>query len=276
MQPGNQGQQNSGMGDKAPAQPPPYIMAVFPVPADQITNFQNQMSSFNLMPFQMPGYPQMMQFPQQPSIIPPYPTPMQMFPPHSQTPFLNPPPNIPIPTTEKESPSVQVDRPSNVNHLKDSQDSSDKKGDIQKDSSALTIEPPRERWKRKDDKEMFAFLRTHCNKAGDTIENILQRLESSADKDQEFWVYISDSIKWKGPLFMLQKRFQKLCQTKGLSIREKILLRKLYDKKKKSKEEVTLDSILYHFPGRTLKDLQIENLDEEINSYFAAFKESNN
>lgn len=142
-------------------------------------------------------------------------------------------------------------------------------------TNTLSLEPPRERWKRKDDKEMFAFLRDYCLKSGDSIENITKRLQTSKDKDNGFWVYVSNQIKWKGPLFMLQKRFQKLWNTKGLSIREKILLRKLYDKKKKAKEEISIESILYHFPGRNLEDLQIENLDDEINGYFAMFKNPN-
>jgi len=41
---------------------------------------------------------------------------------------------------------------------------------------------------------------------------------------------------------------------KGLSVREQMLLKKLYTKKQKD-SNITWESILYHFPGRTLDDL---------------------
>mmetsp|Transcript_8711 Transcript_8711/g.8249 ORF Transcript_8711/g.8249 Transcript_8711/m.8249 type:complete len:338 (-) Transcript_8711:4-1017(-) len=274
MYPNSNNQVNFGMGDKMPQQPPSVYFA-YPIPIDQFTNFQNQMGPYNILPVQLSGMPgQMIQFPQHslhPSPIGPgFPQQFASFP--QQLPMPEGTPQIAPPTPQdQEGPIVQDSQPQKFNQLKED-------GSInntENNSGALSIEPPRERWKRKDDKEMFAFLRDYCMKTGDTIDNISQRLQNSKDKDHGFWVYISNSIKWKGPLFMLQKRFQKLCSTKGLSIREKILLRKLYDMKKKSKEEVTLDSILYHFPGRTLEDLQIENLDDEINGYFAMFKNPN-
>jgi len=43
----------------------------------------------------------------------------------------------------------------------------------------------------------------------------------------------------------------------------------------KDESKVTLESILYHFPGRTLEDLKIENLTGEINEYFSMFKSPN-
>jgi len=69
-------------------------------------------------------------------------------------------------------------------------------------------------------------------KSGDTIDNIYERLGSSKEKDKGFWVFVSNSINWKGPIYMLQKRFVKLVEFKGLSIREKITLKKLYDMRK--------------------------------------------
>lgn len=226
------------------------------------------MPPYNILPVQVSGFPQMMQFPQQAPMMPGFPPQFTGFPQQMPMQEMPQPPKVEVPK-EQPPPRLEESQPQKVNQL--TEEASTNAGG----TNNLAIEPPRERWKRKDDKEMFAFLRDYCLKTGDTIDNIFQRLQTSKDKDHGFWVYVSNSIKWKGPLFMLQKRFQKLCNTKGLSIREKILLRKLYDMKKKAKEEITLDSILYHFPGRTLEDLQIENLDDEINGYFAMFKNPN-
>lgn len=58
---------------------------------------------------------------------------------------------------------------------------------------------------------------------------------------------------------------------KGLSIREKIFLKKLYDKKKNA-PNINVESFLYHFPGRTVKDLIFDNLDVRISEYFSSYK----
>lgn len=50
---------------------------------------------------------------------------------------------------------------------------------------------------------------------------------------------------------------------------------KLYDVKDKEEIKRLLESILYHFPGRTFEDLKINNLSEEINGYFSMFKNTN-
>jgi len=47
-------------------------------------------------------------------------------------------------------------------------------------------------------------------KTGDSIGNIYERLNTAENKDNGFWVFVSNSIKWKGPIYMLQKRFIKL------------------------------------------------------------------
>lgn len=70
---------------------------------------------------------------------------------------------------------------------------------------------------------------------------------------------------------MLQQRFIKLYHLKGLSIREKIFLKKLYDKKKDD-PKINVESFLYHFPGRTVKDLSFDNLDRRISEYFSSYK----
>ena len=48
---------------------------------------------------------------------------------------------------------------------------------------------------------------------------------------------------------------------KGLSIREKMLLKKLLAKKQHN-SSITMEAILYHFPGRTQKDI-LENCSED-------------
>lgn len=59
---------------------------------------------------------------------------------------------------------------------------------------------------------------------------------------------------WRGPVSTLQQRFVKLNSLEGLSVREEMLLRKLYAKKKQD-PSIKWESILYHFPGRSLSTI---------------------
>lgn len=69
-----------------------------------------------------------------------------------------------------------------------------------------------------------------------------------------FWSTVAHKMNWRGPVSTLQQRFMKVYSMKGLSVREQMLLKKLYTKKQKD-SNITWESILYHFPGRTLDDL---------------------
>jgi hypothetical protein len=103
------------------------------------------------------------------------------------------------------------------------------------------------------------------------MDRIYYRLTMDPDSYVDFWSYVTHGLKWKGPVSMLQQRFIKLYHLKGLSIREKIFLKKLYDKKK-GDPKINVDSFLYHFPGRTLNDLSFDNLDVRIAEYFQSYK----
>jgi len=107
---------------------------------------------------------------------------------------------------------------------------------------------------------MFQFLREFWNKYGETIERIHFRLKEAPLDQLSFWSKVAHKMNWKGPVSTLQQRFLKLNTMKGLSVREDMLLKKLYAKKKKD-TSIAWDSILYHFPGRSLKTLQLANLE---------------
>lgn len=93
----------------------------------------------------------------------------------------------------------------------------------------INVEAPKERWKRENDKKLYQFLREHCSRTGDSIVQIYHRLNQNPDNELSFWTSICGQLKWKGPVSMLQNRFIKLHNMKGLSIREKIFLKKLLD-----------------------------------------------
>jgi hypothetical protein len=135
----------------------------------------------------------------------------------------------------------------------------------------LTPDKPKQRWKREDDKRLFAYLRQYWIESGEWMDEIYVRLTSDPDNHLEFWSYVSHWLSWKGPVSMLQQRFIKLYHMKGLSIREKIFLKKLYDKKKNA-PNINIESFLYHFPGRTVQDLIVNNLDRRISEYFSSYK----
>lgn len=62
-------------------------------------------------------------------------------------------------------------------------------------------------------------------------------------------------LNWKGATKTLQNRFSKLAKMSKLSVREELLLTKLISKIKKN-PKITLDGLMYHFPGRNFEDLK--------------------
>ena len=153
---------------------------------------QSQIPS-GYIPIQVAGYPQIMAYPpQQPNFIPNY---------QPQIPMMEAPMEMRMEESLAPLPVLPTEVLPKVNQLKE---------DPSKLPSIIAPEAPRERWKRDDDKKMFSFLRDYCMKSGDSIDNIYERLNSAEDKDNGFWIFVSNSIKWKGPIYMLQKRFVKL------------------------------------------------------------------
>lgn len=88
----------------------------------------------------------------------------------------------------------------------------------------------------------------------------MDEVDSDSQHSYEFWQSVAQNMNWKGPISMLKDRFKRTMQAPNLSVREKQLLKKLYEKKLKN-PSVTWEDILYHFPGKT-----IEYLKREVNS----------
>lgn len=202
-----------------------------PITCIAYPNIPGQMP-YSYMPVQMASYPQYMSYP---------------------------PPNFPEkPQNLDEVPSTPSRSPAPV--PKEEMDTSEEIKELPEDKNILKPDMPKQRWKREDDKRMFQFLREFCSKYGETIERIHFRLKDAPHEQLSFWSKVAHKMNWKGPVSTLRQRFLKLKSMKGLSVREDMLLRKLYAKKKKD-PSITWDSILYHFPGRSLRTLQLTNLE---------------
>lgn len=87
------------------------------------------------------------------------------------------------------------------------------------------------------------------------MQEIYERVRQEPNKHLPFWSVVAHQMNWRGPVSTLQQRFVKVFTMKGLSIREKMLLKKLLSKKQ-SNSSITMDAILYHFPGRSEKDIR--------------------
>lgn len=87
------------------------------------------------------------------------------------------------------------------------------------------------------------------------MEDISQRLNDNPDDQLSFWSMVAHKLSWRGPVSTLQNRFKAVNKLQGISIREEIVLKRLYERKRKGDPNVTWDSILYHFPGRDLQTI---------------------
>lgn len=160
-----------------------------------------------------------------------------------------------MPQTYPEQTMTSAPAKSEEEHLDLKQEEEDKFEEFEKEnefSDILKPDKPKQRWKRDNDRIMFQFIREHCKETGDTMPNILQRTKEDPNSQVNFWSEIANKLRWRGLVETLQQRFIKLHSLKGLSVREEQLLQKLYAKKKNN-SNIKWDSILYHFPGRSLE-----------------------
>ena len=115
---------------------------------------------------------------------------------------------------------------------------------------------------------LFCSINLSCACSLLKYDNCIDQLHlgtSDPNSQLPFWSTVAHKMNWRGPVSTLQQRFMKVYTMKGLSVREQMLLKKLFTKKQKD-SKITWDSILYHFPGRTLDDLLAsEDLPVKLN-----------
>ena len=107
------------------------------------------------------------------------------------------------------------------------------------------------RWRKDDDKLLFATYRTLWRKAMLNIKEVVSSPLKKNKQHKQIIQKVGETVGWKGKTSMLSKRIKKILMNHKLSVREKQDLTRLY-KNQVKKWELDWEKILYEFPGKTL------------------------
>jgi len=132
----------------------------------------------------------------------------------------------------------------------------------------LNLDGQVKRWNRTDDKNLFQIIRNVSTESKEDLDVVIKSI--STNEHSYYWKLIMPVLKskvedWsesqtieqmekKGMKFFM-KRVQKLNNMRNVSRREHKLIRKLLRSFKKE-GEIKWESILFHFPGKRLDELQ--------------------
>ena len=110
-------------------------------------------------------------------------------------------------------------------------------------------------WDRLDDWIAFYFLQEVCIAFKISIIDFLQEAKVKDSLLSKVLNEMKLIIDWKSDTFKLRQRFLKMVQSKSFSSRETKLLKKLVTQNKTQKN-VCWETILFHFPGKTINSLK--------------------
>jgi hypothetical protein len=107
------------------------------------------------------------------------------------------------------------------------------------------------RWRKEDDKMLFATYRTMCRNSMLNLKDVAQEPLRKNKMHKKLFQEVAKKAQWKGKLSMMVRRIKKILNDGELSVRGKQDLIRMYKRQVKA-GLLNWEKILFEFPGKNL------------------------
>ena len=121
------------------------------------------------------------------------------------------------------------------------------------------------RWGRQKDVQLFQTLKKICSEQDINIEDFWNDEVVMSENHQKVLLDLKHKLHWKRRTSAMLKRIQMLAKDQSLSVRQRIMLRRLFAKAKKNKTNLVVEDIAHMFPGKSIATLEsgLNDLEHE-------------
>ena len=112
---------------------------------------------------------------------------------------------------------------------------------------------------------MFQTLRQICSEQDINIEDFWNDDVEISESHEEVLEDLKYRLHWRRKTSAMLKRIKMLAKDQSLSIRQRIMLRRLVAKAKKNKTKLVVEDIAHMFPGKLITTLEssLNDLEHE-------------
>ena len=112
------------------------------------------------------------------------------------------------------------------------------------------------RWGREKDGQMLQALRQICNHQNISIDDFWNENTVMSEDHEKVLKDLKAQVHWRRKTSAMLKRIQMLGKDQSLSVRQRILLKKLVALANKNKTELVLEEVADMFPGKSISTLE--------------------